>query len=186
MRLWLISLLGSQQSVKALWAQLVKGETATLNTGAGGARFCVLAPQGPRAWRFFRASFPASSGYHGVLVPEAALFAEESPEFLLLKRDTDDAARLHYRFLNRRVALPLHPTWAEWLWERALRTGDTQMLESFGMEAYRCMPDEAALGSDITAAIRGGALSVGDDRAIRPDHAAEATQPLERARHGTP
>ena len=34
MRLWLISLLGSQQAVKALWAQLVKGDTATLSDPA--------------------------------------------------------------------------------------------------------------------------------------------------------
>jgi hypothetical protein len=31
MRLWFVSLLGSQEAVKALWARLVKGETATLS-----------------------------------------------------------------------------------------------------------------------------------------------------------
>src|SRR3954464_14661347 len=92
MRLWLISLLGSQQAVKALWAQLVKGDTATLSDPGAGARFCTLAPQGPRTWRFFRASLPASSAYHGVLVPEVALLASECSEFLLLERGTDDAA----------------------------------------------------------------------------------------------
>src|SRR3954469_22570655 len=51
-RLWLVSLLGSQQAVKALWAQLVKGDTATLGDPGAGARFCALAPQGLRAWRF--------------------------------------------------------------------------------------------------------------------------------------
>jgi hypothetical protein len=185
MRLWLISLLGSQQAVKALWAHLIKGETATLTTAAGSAHFCVLSQQGPRAWRFFRASLPASNGYHGVLVPEVSLFATPCQDFLLARRGTDDAARLHYRFLNRRVALPLHPSWAEWLWERALRTGEARKLESFGMEVYRCIPDEAALGSDITAAIRRGALVLGGDRVTRPHHAAEATDPSEWIRHGT-
>lgn len=185
MRLWLVSLLGSQQAVKAVWAQLVKGDAATLSDPGAGARFCTLAPQGPRAWRFFRASLPASSAYHGVLVPDVAFFATECSEFLLLARGADDAARLHHRFLNRRVPLPLHPSWAEWLWERALRTGEARALESFGVEGYRCSPDEVALGSDITAAIRRGALMLVDDRAIQPDHAAEATHALERTSHGT-
>ena len=185
MRLWLVSLLGSQQAVKALWAQLVKGDTATLSDPGAGARFCTLAPQGPRAWRFFRASLPASSAYHGVLVPDVAVFASECSEFLLLERGTDEASRLHYRFLNRRVSLPLHPSWAEWLWERALRTGEARALESFGVESYRCIPNEVALRSDITAAIRRGALILVDDRAIQPDRVTEATHPLERTPHGT-
>ena len=51
--------------------------------------------------------------------------------------------------------------------------------------AIAAVPDEMALGSDITAAIRQGALILVDDRAIQPDHAAEAPHPLERTPHGT-
>jgi hypothetical protein len=184
MRLWVVSLLGSQQAVKALWAQLIKGDTATLSDPGAGARFCTLPLQATRSWRFFRASLPASSGYHGILVPEVALFATECPEFLILKRGGDDAARLHYRFLNRRVSLPLHPSWAEWLWERALRTGEARALKSFGMETYRCIPDEAALGSDLTAAIRDGALLLNDDRSSRPDHIVKVTDTSGRTHNG--
>lgn len=53
MRLWFLSLLGPQESVKALWARLVKGETATLSfEGLGNAHFCALAPEvlGPGAF----------------------------------------------------------------------------------------------------------------------------------------
>jgi hypothetical protein len=68
MRLWFVSLRGSQQAVKALWAYLIKGETAAPSTDSGRAHFCVLASEGPRGWRFFRASLPTVSAYHGVLV----------------------------------------------------------------------------------------------------------------------
>jgi len=163
MRLWLVSLLGSRQAVKALWAQLIKGETATLSPASGSARFCALAPEGARSWRFFRASLPAASAYHVVVVPEMALYAAERSDFLLLRRPDDDAALLHYRFLNRRAMLPLHPTWADWLWKRALRTGEARALESRGLEAYRCVPDEAALAVDLTAAIRQGAVGLADE-----------------------
>src|SRR5438094_7609639 len=89
MRLWLLSLLGPQQAVKALWVRLVRGELATMRVDAGeqpgvgdgnGAagrsvavealatrvRFCALAPEGPRRWRLFAAALPASAGYHGL------------------------------------------------------------------------------------------------------------------------
>jgi hypothetical protein len=36
MRLWFLSLLGPQQSLKALWARLLKGEPATLSREALG------------------------------------------------------------------------------------------------------------------------------------------------------
>jgi hypothetical protein len=176
MRLWLISLLGSQQAVKALWAQLVKGETATLTTEGRRAQFCALMPQGPRSWHLFKASLPASGGYHAVLVPEAVLFMTERPEFVLLRRSADDPATLHYRFIYRRVALPLHRSWADWLWARALKVGESCRLESWGLEAYRCTPDEAALTADLTAAIQRGELGLDDFD--RPDDAGPATPSL--------
>ncbi len=49
-QLWFISMLGSQQSVRALWARLVKGETAYLSGEdlGSGASECGLARQGSR------------------------------------------------------------------------------------------------------------------------------------------
>ena len=164
MRLWLISLLGSQQAVKALWAHLVKGETATLSTGCRqrpllrpgcrrSTRLAILQSFAAGCQRLPRRARARSGAVHdgapGVPAPAACL--PMMPPML------------HYRFLNRRVALPLHPSWADWLWERALRTGEARALESLGVEAYRCIPDEAALGSDLTAAIRRGALKLPDE-----------------------
>lgn len=164
MRLWFLSLLGSQEAVKALWARLVKGETATMALEhMGTARFCALAPEGPRRWRFFTASLRTVAAYQGVLVPEAALYTAERRDFLILPRVADDAAALHYRFLNRRLDLPLHPLWAPWLWERGLRAGETVALESLGIEAYRCAPSPEALATELGEAIRCGALRVPDE-----------------------
>ncbi|MFN8632927.1 MAG: hypothetical protein U0893_03665 [Chloroflexota bacterium] len=184
MRLWFVSLLGSQQAVKALWARLVKGEAGTLTIDDIDVRFCALAPEGARAWRFFRASLPTSGGYHGLLVPDLALFVAERPDFLLLKRPVDDMAKLHYRFLNRRVSLPLHPSWADWLWNRALRSGETRALESHGLEAYRCDPNEAALASDLAAEIRRGALGLADEDAGHSGALVPASLPVDAPEAG--
>ena len=164
MRLWFLSLLGSQEAVKALWARLVKGETATMALEhLGTAGFCALAPERPRRWRFFTASLRSVGGYHGVLVPESALYLAERPDFLLLARSAEEAAALHYRFLNRRLDLPLHPLWATWLWDRGLRAAETVALESLGVQAYRCIPNPEALASDVGEALRRDALPVPDE-----------------------
>ncbi len=159
MRLWAISLLGPQQAVKALWARLVKGELATLSfEDRGETRFCALAPEGPRGWRFFSASLPAAAGYQGVLVPETALYGSDRKEFVLLPRAGEEAASLHYRFMNRRLDLPLHPRWATWLWQRALQAGEAVPLESRGLGAYRCAPNPEALADELSAAVGHGVL----------------------------
>jgi hypothetical protein len=164
MRLWFLSLLGSQQAVKALWARLVRGDVATMRFpapgGLGRARFCALAPEGPRRWRFYTAGLPASAGYQGVLVPEAARFSTERAEFVLLPRNIEEAPALHYRFVNRRLDVPIHPAWARWLWERALRTGEAVPLEAAGLLAYRCAPIVEPLASDLSAAVRRGELDI--------------------------
>lgn len=161
MRLWFLSLLGPQQAVKALWARLVKGEFATLSTETlGTARFCALAPEGPRAWRFFTANLPAAAGYHGMLVPEAAFYTSERRDFILLPRQREEAAALHYRFLNKRLDLPLHPIWADWLWDRALRHGEAIPLDAYGLSAFRCQPDPERLAADLSEAVRQGTLTL--------------------------
>lgn len=164
-QLWFISMLGSQQSVRALWARLVKGETAFLSEGhlGSGASECWLAREAWGTWRFHGARLPASASYHGMLVPELASYACERQDFLLLARSEDEAPALHYRFLNRRVDLPLHPSWAEWLWDRGLTSGKTEALHSVGIHAHRCRPDVAQLEEDIGAAVRRGRLSVPDE-----------------------
>jgi len=162
--LWCISLLGPQQTVKALWAHLLRGELATLSVEAMRRfRFCRLAPEGPKGWRFFTASLPDAGGYQGVLVPDQALFTSERVDFLLLARRAEEAPGLHYRFLNRRVALPLHPSWRNWLWDWACRTGEAVALESGGLIAYRCTPDPTALATGVADALRQRLLPIAEE-----------------------
>ena len=160
-QIWFLSLLGNQQSVRALWARLVKGETAYFSEDElGGGSPCWLAGEAWGTWRFYSARLPSGAAYHGLLVPDLATYAADRRDFLLLARSEDEAPALHYRFLNRRLDLPLHPSWAAWLWERGLNADEVDALESMGVHAYRCRPDPASLQEDISQAVRRHALPV--------------------------
>ncbi|MPZ51020.1 MAG: hypothetical protein GEU75_17250 [Dehalococcoidia bacterium] len=160
-QLWLISMLGSQQAVRAIWARLLKGETAYLAEDelAGGTP-CWLAREAWGTWRFFRGRLPSGFAYQGMLVPDLAAYAIDRQEFLLLARHEEEAPLLHYRFLNRRVDIPLHQSWSGWLWERGLNTEEIQALESVGVQAFHCRPIADALQADLAQAIRQRVLSV--------------------------
>jgi len=177
-RLWLVSLLASRQAVEAIWAALITGKTALLSErGSGPARPCALAPEGPRGWPSPIVKLRESTLAHGLIHPRSAHYAHERADFLLIPRldprgaeaasDPLVAAQAraeltaqHFRFLNRRVDTPLHPAWATWLWTRAVERGEAVELDSYGLTAYRCMPDVAALTADVRAGIGNGELSV--------------------------
>ena len=177
MRLWFLSLLGPQQSLKAIWARLLRGEVATLSQEAlGAALFCVLAEREPRTWHSFSAALRGAGGHHLALLHEASRINSSRSDILLLPRSVGEAARLHWRFLDRRLDLPLRPIWADWLWDRATRVGEAVALEAFGTVAYRCTPDPSALAAALSAAIRERRLpdEPGQEVGILP---ARSTQP---------
>jgi hypothetical protein len=154
--LWFVSLLGNQQSVRALWARLLKGEPAVLSDHAlMGGRYCELAREARGATRFHAAKLPVTGATHGMLIPEQALYVGERFDFLLLARSEADAPALHYRFLSRRVDLPLHPLWADWLWKRGLARGEVRPLDALGVHAWRCVPDQSDLKQALGRALRG-------------------------------
>ena len=152
--LWFLSMLGHQQAVRAIWARLVKGEAGFLSSTELGGEPTPLAREAWGTWRFTGMRVPSGSAYHGMLIPEIAAYATDRLDFLLLVREQDDAAQLHFRFLARRLDLPLHPSWAGWLWRRGLETDEAEQLESIGVQAYRCRPRPEALRADIGDAVR--------------------------------
>ena len=159
--LWFLSMLGHQQSVRAIWARLIKGEAGFLSSTELGGEPTPLAREAWGTWRFSGMRLPSGSAYHGMLIPEIAAYATDRLDFLLLVREQDDAAQLHFRFLARRLDVPLHPSWAGWLWRRGLDTDEAEQLQSTGVQAYRCRPQPEALRTDIGDAVRRRELVVG-------------------------
>lgn len=161
--IWLLSMLGNQQSVRAIWARLVKGEIAYLaaDERAPGSQ-SWLAREAWGTWHLYRGRLPSGSAYHGLLVPDLASYTNDKRDFLLLPRGEEEAPMLHYRFLNRRLDLPLHPSWADWLWRRGLNSEEVEPLDAFGVTAFRCRPNPQRLQEDLTEGLRRGSLTVNE------------------------
>ena len=171
--LWFLSMLGNQQTVRAIWARMVKGERGYLSDSEAGGGFpSWLARAAWGTWRFHAARLPSGSAHHGLLVPEASSYVGGRPEFLVLARSEDETPFLHYRFLNRGLDLPLHPAWSSWLWQRGLSTGEITALESLGIHGYLCRPDPQALQRDLTQAVRRRLLPEPVDEKTPVDEAA--------------
>ena len=80
--------------------------------------------------------------------------------FLLLAQSEKDAPGLHHRFLDRRSPLPLHGSWANWLWQSGIGNGEIVPLQSVGVSAYRCFPKADRLREDLSEAVASGRLTL--------------------------
>ena len=130
--LWFLSMVGSQTALKAIWASLLKQppDVAHLIRGAdgmplsGGYQRCSVPYDTIGTWTAKIARLPVSGGWHALVYTKMAEFAFERDSFLLLATSEEKAPALHQRFLDRRSSLPLHNSWAGWLWQRGLDCGE--------------------------------------------------------------
>ena len=166
--LWFLSMLGSQTALKAIWASLLKQppDTAHLIRGAdgmalsGGYQRCVVPHETIGTWTTRIAKLPVTGGFHALVYSRTAEYAYEKDSFLLLAQSENEAPALHHRFLDRRSPLPLHRSWADWLWYRGLDQGEIVPLQSVGILAYRCSPKAERLREDLSEAVRAGRLNL--------------------------
>ena len=166
--LWFLSIVGAQTALKAIWASLLKQppDPAHIIRGAdgmalsGGYQRCVVPRETVGTWTTKIARLPASGGWHALVYTKWAEFASGHDAFLLLAHEGDDFAALHHRFLDRRSPLPLHHTWADWLWRRGLSNGEIAPLQAAGITAHVCKPDAESLREDLSRAVALGVLSL--------------------------
>ncbi len=159
--LYFLSLLGSQTAIKAMAAELMKQPPGTgfLQRGTPmhgiqlGYKSFKIPSHTTGTWTAKITRLPASRGYHGMVYTKTAEHGYDNNNFLLLARDQDELPDLYYRFLNKRSSLPMHPSWAPWLWGRAVRIHEAEKLTSAGVTAYWCMFNEELLKIDLTFGI---------------------------------
>ena len=180
--IWFLSMVGPQTSVKAIWATLLNTPPgpAHLTPGAEGLaleegyRRCMTPQTSRKTWTTRIAKLANGMGYHVMTYTRLAEYNFDRGDFLLLTQEEQEAPGLHHRFLDRRSSLPLHRSWAEWLWARGLENGEIEPLECLGIHAWRCVPDTALLQEDLGEAVRTGLIGIEEDSGEKPEGEEEA------------
>ena len=126
----LLSLVGTREAVKAVWARLTKGEAAYLLT--------ERLPSG---------------AFHDLLLSRALLAGE-----LVVCEREDDLPGRFYRLLSAQLRLPLHPAWANWLWERAVAREVATRLEAQRLHAFEIELPKHDLARALRQALLAGKL----------------------------
>lgn len=165
--IWFLSAVGSQTACKGVAANLLKSnpEAAVLqpNQAARDRGFrthyqVMRAANATEKWSYKVAKLPRTGTWQLLLYNLSSLYDNSALPFILVepetRADNDDAlARLHRQYLSRKLSIPLHHAWANWLWQRSLKTRETKALAGIGRRAFFCQPQEASIAKEISLAL---------------------------------
>ena len=166
--IWFLSMLGNQTSLKAIAASLLKQppsqvhivEEDPLDPGKDEYLLCQVPSSTMGTWTHKIVKLPNTKAFHSLVYTKKAEYNHKSVDFLLLPRTKEEAPTLHHMFLDRRVNLPLHESWAPWLWRRGIHNKTIIPIQSKGILAYICTPNPGQIRDELTLAITGGVLSL--------------------------
>ena len=177
-QVWFLSMLGALTSVRAIWASIVKNPPDTLHILPEKEdeedRPDYIRLQVPSftfgTWTMKVARLNVSGGWHLIAYTRLAEYSSDLPErkdFLLtsFSGSQEELVRNHYRFLDRKIELPVHESWADWLWERGLAEDEIRPLTGHNMAGYYCLIEEDSLREDICKAVKQGKLRVDEEDA---------------------
>ena len=167
--IWLISMLGAQVAVRAIAAALLNKnpKPVTLTPGAEGLAINeqMMQCQPPYAtfgtWTTRIIKMANGMGYHNMTFTRLGEYAFNSKNFLLITQEGQDEAEQYRRYLDKRISVPIHGSWSQWLWERAQERREVEELECIGIRAWHCRPVIKNLEQEISQAIRQGKLGAG-------------------------
>ena len=123
----LVSLVGTREAVKAVWARLMKGEAAFLYTGSETRPVRI---ETLNAAKLLTERLP-SGAFHGLLLSHKVL----SGELVLCETEAELPTRF-FHLLTQALNLPLHDAWKDWLWAHTLSIGALSELTSQRLHAY--------------------------------------------------
>lgn len=170
-QLWYLSMVGPQIAVKAISAAMVNSPpkpvviTPLDQQGDPLYRFSTSGNhpkmEEKTGWRRIMKKLPATGAYQMVVYPRIAEERSISGrDMLLLMKEEEEEQQLYYRLLTRITHIPLHHSWSQWLWDRAIGAKEVETLHTLKIKAYRARYRPGALARDVTGAVASGILTV--------------------------
>ena len=172
--IYFLSMIGPQTSVKAIWAAMLNSNPAPVYmsdiatqadkhaTAPGEYQKYTIPPDTTGTWTTKITKLPNKNGWHAMVYTKMAEFTNDNKSFLIIARNEHEAPTLHYKFMDKRTTIPIHESWADWLWDRGLEQGEIIPLKSLRIHGFFCMPDEENLREDLMEAVASGHLTLQD------------------------
>jgi len=134
---YFMSICGYQATVKGIIANLLESYGVILKLEIEGAEYYL--DRSSLGYKVQTKKLP-SGLVHAVLFPKLALpknDEERQNSFYIFNRDKQDILSLFYRHLDEKTDIPLHPSWAEWLFRLFEEQEDWLMELNTLVGAYR-------------------------------------------------
>jgi hypothetical protein len=154
--IYFMSICGYQATVKGIVANLL--ENCGISIEVDGIEHDLI--RSDTGYKVLMKKLP-SGLIHAVVLPKQAIPNNDEDSrnlfFVFAKRD-QDILTLFFRHLDDKTEIPLHPSWASWLWEAFAKKGDwlTELQTLAGnFKGYRFDYQPSHLHDLIANAIRG-------------------------------
>jgi len=134
---YFMSICGYQATVKGIIANLLESYGVSLELEIEGEEYYL--DRSSLGYKVQTKKLP-SGLVHAVLFPKLALpknDEERQNSFYIFNRDKQDILSLFYRHLDEKTDIPLHPSWAEWLFRLFEEQEDWLMELNTLVGAYR-------------------------------------------------
>jgi hypothetical protein len=143
-------MVGSREAVLALHAMLIKREPLLVRSADGKGQYVRS------GFDYSLAHHRLPSGRHHALIYSRPIVEQA----VLMARSESNLVARHYRAWSAHCEVPLHPSWAEWLWQTAQEHG--YLTQLVGHNLVGCSINfHAEMGERVRRAIQGGILTVG-------------------------
>ena len=118
-----------------------------------------LTRNGKTEWRRKMQRLPLTKAWHILMWDRLAEPTNPKPMFVLVGTDDHQENGLKYhKSLSNRMKIPIHISWSNWLWQRALLKNEAIEMDAGGLKAWYCDTPEGDLKADIAAAVKNGIL----------------------------
>ncbi len=171
--LWFISIIGSAREIRKIITTITNARHIEINptyletSMTTRNRQCRIPQRTRQMWAVKYTGLPRIQAAHAILYPQLAELYNNHQDFLLLLPPDRNPAEQHFRFLNRRTTLPIHPDWADWLWQRGIESGEITPLETMTMQAWYCQWNEQTLKEHLSIAIANKHLPIPEPKTAR-------------------
>lgn len=150
---YLLSMVGSREAVLALHAMLIKREPLMIRRDDGQSQYLRS------GFDYFLAHQRLPSGRHHALIFSKPIVDQQ----VLIARSEAELTERHYRAWSAHCEVPLHPSWADWLWQTAQEYN--YLTQLVGHNLVGCLITfHAEMGERVRRAVQGGILTVGQSK----------------------